>query len=80
MQCNFIRLGVYYYSNYDRRGGTSRPIITSMRTPTATHKSVDVVDSSSAPTIRKEFPESWLFDSIEDSQGYIEFIYDFACE
>lgn len=35
----------------------------------------DVVDSFTAPAIRKTFPESWIFDNIEESQGYINQYY-----
>lgn len=31
---------------------------------------VDEVDSVKTNTIRKNFPESWIFDSIMDAPGY----------
>lgn len=67
-----------YHFNQNRRKGESTGMFTTSTTfmPLTTrisHKSqaVDVVDSSSSPTIRKTFPESWIFDTIEASHEYI---------
>lgn len=80
---HFFKLEDHNYQVY-RRGGTvpsrlytitsTRPSILTTQNP-PTSKSVDVVDSVE-PTIRKSFPESWIFDSFEDSLGYFQFFLD----
>lgn len=72
--CNLFSLGKYYLIATSRGDhgpiptitSTRRMILTSRRVPDKQKtESSDVVDSPSAPVIRKTFPESWIFDSID---------------
>lgn len=79
-----LEYGFYSYYSHNRGGGpmhTTRIPITSTRMMFSTTRrsqesgARDVVDSFTAPAIRKTFPESWIFENIEESQGYINHFY-----
>lgn len=55
-----------------RRGGTTNRVLITAQPSTVSKVSKK---ESIEPTIRKSFPESWIFDAFDNNQGYFDNLY-----